>query len=120
MGTCKDCIHEGVCWKQEELLSEREWGEEQECCEDANLYVKLPCKVGDIVYIINDYDKFEIYKCRVNEFSFSMSKPVMVIDRLIGSYVLQRCRGMYLSDFGKTIFLSREEAENALKALKKG
>lgn len=73
-----------------------------------------PCKVGDVVFAISDIKK-EIYKCRVSSLEFTTHDKVAVLDRILESIVLQRIRSVYLDEFGKSVFLSREEAEAALK-----
>ena len=71
-----------------------------EDAEESGLLVILPCKVGDVVWvIIKGYTFGEVgdnseprYRIEKREFSYSM-----------------------ITDFNKTIFLTREEAEAALK-----
>lgn len=94
---CKNCIHEGVCWKQEELLGEREQEEEQECCEDVNLFMKLPCKVGDMVYWL---DNTQIKQGEVFEISIH-------IDGILIHTGTRYCLTI------DEIFLTKEEAEKA-------
>ena len=77
--------------------------------------VVLPCKVGQRVFALLDTDK-HISECEVkqigmgNEIGFIGLEP-------IGSR--GREYGVALNGFGKTVFLTREEAEKALEAMKK-
>lgn len=82
---------------------------EYEDLEEQGLLVKLPCKVGDTVYpIYYDYEtdayaigKYIIYEIGIfsNEICFKREgKPAFKY-----------------SDFGKYVFLTKEEAEQALK-----
>lgn len=69
----------------------QEWAK----ADKAGLLVKLPCALGEKVYILsgNPFDKNE--KESVVEDTFNL---------------------LFLTSYGKTVFLIREEAENALKA----
>lgn len=67
--------------------------------------LKLPCTVGDTVYVIEvDEENFTHFYCprKISEYKFNLQ----MIDLL----------GM----FGKCIFLTREEAEVALKQTERG
>ena len=82
----------------------------------AGRLVVLPCKVGQRVFALLDTDK-HISECEVkqigmgNEIGFIGLEP-------IGSR--GREYGVALNGFGKTVFLTREEAEKALEAKKDG
>ena len=77
----------------------------------ANGVIVLPCKVGDAVYYIFES---EIRKLTVISLSYMFSKTFK-------HFILhtQNYRGAVLSyefkDIGKTVFLTKEEAEQALK-----
>lgn len=73
----------------------------------ANGVVVLPCKVGTEVYLSDYIDKHH----RLKEYKFIGNKIAVVIE----CWELQRTCTRWLDDFGKTIFLAREEAERALK-----
>lgn len=81
----------------------------------SNNVVVLPCKAGNTVWCLNEYPKKEVFECLVSSIEMGRSSNVIIIDRVVGKFTLQRCRGYYFDDFGKTVFLSREEAENVLK-----
>lgn len=98
-----------------ERLANREQAEEQ------GLLLRLPCKVGDTVYVVTspfnvfddiEYDenmKDEVYEAYVSSVSFYESGEqyriyAKVTNHFIGAY-FREC------DFGKTVFLTREEAE---------
>ena len=65
--------------------------------------VVLPCKVGDTVYLIVT-KRAKVY---MPEFSFVKKSRLTFLN-------MERV----LQDFGKTVFLTREEAEAALEAMK--
>lgn len=71
----------------------------------------LPCKVGDTVYrIVRDADP-HIARDEVRNIYFADDMTLCV--ELVGGRII-------LSEkFGKTVFLTREEAEKALEAMKK-
>ncbi len=79
----------------------------------AGRVVVLPCKVGHRVFALLDTDK-HISECEVkqiglgNEIGFVGIEPIGARGREYG---------VSLNGFGKTIFLSREEAERALQEM---
>lgn len=77
--------------------------------------VVLPCKVGDTVWAILDGAKYA-RECKVdfvNIGSFGTTIVFVIKDGLREQY------GVTAAAFGKTVFLTREEAEKALEAMKK-
>lgn len=94
--------------------------------EEQGLLLKLPCKVGDVVYFVDRrYDREKrtfvsfVHNGYVKAIKFS-SRPTKVtieyedIDDNCG-----RCKGkdVHASNIGKTVFLTKEEAEAKLKEL---
>lgn len=82
-----------------ERLANREQAEEQ------GLLLRLPCKVGDKAYIIVGKD---ISKQTIQRVTIGSDK------------ILEFCtkkRGFAISDIGKKVFLTREEAEAKLKEM---
>ena len=77
----------------------------------AGRVVVLPCKVGQRVFALMDMDK-HISECEVkrigigNEIGFIGLEPIGARGREYG---------VALNGFGKTVFLTREEAEKAMK-----
>jgi hypothetical protein len=100
--TCNDCIYYDVCDYDGDVavFPDRICG----FFKDRSRFVELPCNVGDFVYFIKArrvmadiVSKFTIDRCGV---------------------MLQRVNGYnlgYTDQLGKKIFLTREEAEQALK-----
>ena len=71
-----------------------------------------PCKLGQTVYVLQ---LREIYECRVNEICISAgNNNVVVLDRFINGFLIRRYGAEYFNAFGKTVFLTKEEAEKAL------
>ena len=79
----------------------------------AGRLVVLPCKVGQRVFALMDTDK-HISECEVkqigmgNEIGFIGLEPIGTREQKYG---------VALSGFGKTVFLTREDAEKALADL---
>ena len=95
--------------------------------EEQGLLIRLPCKVGDTVYVVTspfnvfddiEYDenmKDEVYEAYVSSVSFYESGEQYriyskVTNHFIGAY-FREC------DFGKTVFFTQAEAEAKLAEL---
>ena len=116
---CKDCVHHEVCEYDKALV------EDTNLCEyfkPKSRFVELPCEVGQTVYYINTfYSKNPIIvKCEVDALHITSGKNQRGHKK--PSYALIRNENMkslstrvYFENFGKTVFISREEAENALR-----
>jgi len=76
--------------------------------------VVLPCKIGDTVWIIPDGKKF----CLECEVEFVNIGNLYITIVLCAKDGLREQYGVVAAAFGKTLFLTREEAENALEAMK--
>ena len=94
---------------------------EYEDAEESGLMVRLPCKVGDTVYEVGGRFYNDIIKCEVIEIAQDKTGMTIIktqswdkIHNILG--LLQRCDRWFDADnFGKTVFLTREEAEKAMK-----
>lgn len=110
---CKDCLHIDVCYRiQVEGIPK--CTDTKYCKEfkDRSRFVELPCKVGDALYEICERKRSGEWKKAIVE------RTVHGIEIGIGGYTAARCGTsiiISLSNLGKTVFLSREEAEQALK-----
>ena len=95
--------------------------------DEQGLLLRFPCKVGDTVYVVtspfnvfddieyNENMKDEVYESYVSSVSFYESGEQYRIyakatNHFIGVY-FREC------DFGKTVFLTKEEAEAKLKEM---
>ena len=86
-----------------------------EANKDGRLVV-LPCKVGQRVFALLDTDK-HISECEVKQIGMGNKIGFIGLEP-IGAR--GRKYGISLNGFGKNVFLTREEAENALGAMKDG
>ena len=78
--------------------------------------VVLPCKVGDRLYEVTGRKTISVYKVkaiRVELFGLFIEWDI------VEGFVWQSLSGINAGEIGKTVFLSHEEAEKALEAMKK-
>ena len=115
-GNCSDCE---ITYEAELKLKAYEDAEEQ------GLLLRLPCKVGDTVWAItspinlgfDEGETLEVYKCVVESISFYNNRKHQIRLYSGGVFVTWYVR---VSDFGKQVFLTKEEAEAALAKMKEG
>jgi hypothetical protein len=75
--------------------------------------VELPCKVGDILYVISQMKDKRILPF-INEYevtSIGIKRESVVIYHEMDGYI----KSFKQTDFGRTIFLTKEEAEAKMK-----
>lgn len=104
---CDDCLY-GYS-KQNQKSSMCKICEFEEYCnlEKQGLLLRLPCKVGDEMWAIRNYRGVKYaQKGIVNEMFFTKEMKLLVVVKNIA-------RG----EFGKIVFLTKEEAEEALKRM---
>lgn len=97
----------------ESLCSYNRLRELAEADKDGRLVVP-PCKVGQRVFALMDTDK-HISECEVKQIGMGNKIGFIGLEP-IGAR--GREYGVSLNGFGKTVFLTREEAEAALEAMK--
>lgn len=77
--------------------------------------VVLPCKVGDRLYEVTGRKTISVYKVR----AIRVELFGLFIDwDIVDGFVWQSLAGINAGEIGKTVFLTREEAEKALEAMK--
>lgn len=110
--TCRDCIHFKACDEMARANGVDEfntmYAEKCEDFSDRSAWVKLPCKVGDILYEPTDrgtISEYEVTAVYVELFS------IFVEWRISEDIV----HGINSNEIGKTVFLTREEAKQALE-----
>lgn len=130
--TCKDCIHYDVCHRRinsidflpvikgkvsTSSIMYKNCDDVEKYCshfKDKSRFVELPCKVGDKIY------------CDGKHFADHCKGKVM--EFIVGDINTNVCtyfRGeidmiFRFSDFGKIVFLTKEEAEAKLKEINNG
>lgn len=85
-----------------------------------SILVEFPCKVGQTIYYHFQFSNKSILpftrKAKVKKIYCSNSKMNFVVDvELIDAKEKGIMKSFNFNDFGKTVFLTREEAEKALK-----
>lgn len=88
---------------------------ELEDLEEQGMLLKLPCKVGDIVYQItrNIISEYRILKIDV------FGNGNMFFEWLCTNGIYINICGFDIDEIGKTVFLAKEEAEKKLAEVKK-
>ena len=129
MSKCENCIHYDVCTlvmaKAKHLTEQtvRKYLNEGNACtdhfKDKSLFVELPCKVGDTVYYLNTQYHMALYRNTIYE-----AKVARIVATSLGVALVIHirdesgcCEIPDVKDFGKTVFLTKEEAEAKLKEL---
>ena len=105
LGKCNELLDEilSISRKANEELQSYRTAEEQ------GLLLRLPCKVGSTVYYIDDY---EIYSDKVDSINIRKENEEYIFCIAFMDYRAE--------DFGRNVFLTREEAEQALAEMQKG
>lgn len=99
---------------------------EYEDLEKQGLLVRLPCKVGDTVWVvtspINVFDEcdgaaeYEVYESFLSSvIYYACGEQFRINAKVTNSFIVEYFREC---DFGKTVFLTREEADSKLEELK--
>lgn len=78
--------------------------------------MRLPCKVGDTVYVPT---RNFVSELRITLVSIDTNDMAMYFSWLLNSGIYPNLDGFSGYELGETIFLTREEAEKKLKEMKK-
>lgn len=94
---------------------------EYEDSEEQGRLIKLPCKVGDTVYYFEggyykNITNWKIVPIKVTEFNIKVNRS----GKLMPLAMIANGTRYPISSIGKTVFLTREEAEAKLKELRGG
>lgn len=87
---------------------------EYEQLEEQGLLVRLPCKVGDTVYVPT---RNFVSELRITMVSVDMHEAYF--SWMLNSGIYPNLDGFSKSKLGKSVFLTREEAEKKLEEMKK-
>lgn len=103
MPKCENCYHHDICIFHGASGCER-------CMhyKDKSLIVELPCKVGDTVYRISTMHHTKrkyIQETKISRIAIDTD----------GVWLFCQCNPIAKSVFNKSVFLTREEAEKALR-----
>ena len=110
---CSECAkeHEQLVEWLEEL---KEYRQKKEQSSPYN----LPCKVGKFVYLIDNRfasSRGKAMKCYIDEFTVSKFGCFAILSGCEPFYMLDRFTSVNIRNFGKTVFLTKEDAEKELE-----
>lgn len=118
--TCKDCVHYDLCRSCSRIQlgwhgnSVRYAENIEEICKDfkdSSRFVELPCKAGEFLY---QPHRNQISKYRIKDLKIEWSNFVFIEWEIIEGIACP-IHGVDSSEVGNTVFLTRKEAEQALK-----
>lgn len=108
--------------EMKKILKLAERLKEYEDAEEQGLLLKLPCKVGNMVYRINEGARNPIIPMVVTEIRYKALRSGKVIKKIMVSDDIavrtDGCSVYYEEEIGKKIFLTKEEADQALAEMK--
>lgn len=110
--TCKDCINYDWCKDQAGNTGYYNGLSVENMCKgfkDKSQYIKLPCKVWDTVYVKMQFGGYA--EAEVRDYTYFITHGFCVV---LTSKKFDK-QNIPFSEFGKTVFLTREEAEKALR-----
>lgn len=113
----------GVWVKEHDYISAAEKLADYEDAEEQGLLLRLPCKVGDTVYCMfsrynkcthnnKEFDEYDCQGCQQDECDSKIEKYIQDMRAYSLDWIVTN-----LKNFGKTVFLTREEAEAKLKEM---
>ena len=114
------CFEDGELYWLKDVAELLEELKSYKDAEEQGLLVRLLCKAGTEVFAVSSGSSHHVVKCRIKKIETSLTAPEKI------SYFLEpieyrRCSFRYISnEFGKTVFLTREEAEKKLEEMKNG
>lgn len=117
-------LADAIMLTNEDAKQYREWKD----LEEQGLLLRLPCKVGDTVYFVDrKYDRKNnqfvpfVHNGYVKTIKFSLRPTKVTIEYEDIDDRCGRCKGkdIHVSNIGKTVFLTRAEAEKALAEMEK-
>lgn len=114
---CENCLHYEACKSMVKVIERTTiYSIAMRVCNnfaDKDLYIKLPCRVGTKVYALAT-------PCGSCEhFDFSLERSLKIC-RNCEKQEIAECTfdNELIDEFGKTVFLTREDAEKKLEELK--
>ena len=91
-----------------------------EDAEEQGLLLRLPCKVGDTIYVngilgVGEAEEYKVIRVDYHS-NLATKRSEFYIEALLVSNP-ENSIGFYDKEIGKTVFLTREEAEQKLKEM---
>ena len=117
MATCKDCIHFVVC---DEVPTKS--ADDCDFFKDRARLIELPYDLEQTVFVLDfvidkeHRQKYPIVKeAFIHSYSYAKQYGKVISLMIKEDEIKSTFKSYKLTDFGKTVFLTREEAEKALK-----
>lgn len=114
--TVKDCRNDNCSWNCSHDIAVWNKLAEYEDAEEQGLLVRLPCKVGDAVYLIVG-DIGEDGKIKDVKVDTDIIQRISIRENT--KVFTGRYSATYEENFGKTVFLTKAEAEATLADMRK-
>ena len=105
MASCKDCVHYKLCGVFGYVFPVESCG----FYTDRSRFVELPYKLGDSIYEPKRHQITEYQIARIVFYDFGLRMELRLMKGLLFRVEIKQ------EDIGKVVFLTREEAEQALK-----
>lgn len=120
MATCKNCLHIEACRQWYPNLPDKYY-DGCELFKDRSIYAELPCAVGDKVYRIDKGNYYTDWKPFVQELTVTEIswKKEKYSDKDLGFAIIADGIRYKFSSIGKSVFLTKEEAETKMIGDKK-
>lgn len=109
------CLEDGELYWLKDVAELLEELKSYKDLEEQGLLLRLPCKVGDTVYVPT---RNFISELRITLVSVNTNEMAMYFSWLLNSGIYPNLDGFHGYDLGKTVFLTREEAEKKLEEMK--
>ena len=115
--TCKDCYHYDVC-AINGIDVENTTFKKELCCgefKDKSRIIELPCNMGDTVYHTTTFGICQLTVAGIHLFWNKRKTRIKRYSYIVGLNNLDYTYRLPLKEIGKTVFLTKEQAEAKLK-----
>lgn len=117
--TCKDCIHYSLCNYEEICHYDIDNIKNAKDCsffKDRSRFVEPPCKVGDTVYFDDVHLRYaKVIAIYIDAVGGMFDLKIFTNIETVNGYKSFICKDYTFEDIGKRLFLTKEQAEQALK-----
>ena len=103
MATCKDCLHGDVCFTVLDSMQCQHF-------KDRSQFVELPCNVGDRLYVLFPKGRAIVEYVVIAFWIEETGTIIRVVDTRFFTTTI-----FFIKDIGTKAFLTKKEAEQALK-----
>lgn len=111
--TCNDCLHVKICQKTRIMNPADNYAPKCDDFKDRSRFVELPCKIGDTVYVLKGEHIEFAYVIAIYLDSSGGMFDLKIFKKIAINFYISKYNTF--ENIGKTVFLTREQAERALK-----